>query len=634
MDGNPFQGPWRALVDPLLAKVPITPLYPVSTPMFPLPSASIKSIYSTGTDTEADSDSPGLDPNHAYLPSQDEDTIMPPRAGPLMRSVTSPVPGAQDAPSPASLSRTRTTPNRTYYDKARNAGRSPAADKPGPALSRMKSGDSLDREVRRMKSAGELRRNAGHASPALPSTPATSSPQRPSMLHYPTSVSSSNLLTSASAVQDSQALPKRFASLGVSSALSSGSMRSRQALDHSIWDDISEEEASRTLPPTPDTSNPAVRPSMGSFHSKRDRESSYTPEARTKEESKPTRWGFFKKMSMGKMRTDTSLSSRPSTSQNRTQYARPPSKSVSGAVPDANRTSLMPQIDVRISTTGSLLHPSGNFIPGLHRKPSADVLKVAPVPRIQEVSVETPGVAGGLLDVPKPPPSPSASQLLSPIIPTPRTTKRRSFLPIDVSPIPIPAASAFMQGVTATNGDDEELRKTPSPIITENLEQMQGKEDDRARESRIRALRSVMAYLRDMYDLGLIQQPNTLSVYGGSPDAIATVPRSRRPTVVEGGRLPSEASIGSNTSSIWSDGSSQLRSTESRMGLRTMGSAQTNSVATVASMDSNGSGEERKYKDDKGKRARILREIVEYVRGLESLLPSNPDVVIGPSGPT
>ncbi|KAJ3479506.1 hypothetical protein NLJ89_g12325 [Agrocybe chaxingu] len=32
VDGNPFQGPWKALVDPLLAKVPATPVYPLQPP--------------------------------------------------------------------------------------------------------------------------------------------------------------------------------------------------------------------------------------------------------------------------------------------------------------------------------------------------------------------------------------------------------------------------------------------------------------------------------------------------------------------------------------------------------------------------------------------------------------------------
>lgn len=151
------------------------------------------------------------------------------------------------------------------------------------------------------------------------------------------------------------------------------------------------------------------------------------------------------------------------------------------------------------------------------------------------------------------------------------------------------------------------------------MEQIQRREEEKARETRTRALRSVMAYLRDMHDLGLTQTPNTMSVYGGSLEAPANGARSRRPTVVENGRIPSESSIGSISATMTSrsDLSSHLRSMESRMGLRSS-SAQTNSVATVATTDSSGSGsgEERKFKDDKGKRARILREIVEYVRGI------------------
>ena len=177
---------------------------------------------------------------------------------------------------------------------------------------------------------------------------------------------------------------------------------------------------------------------------------------------------------------------------------------------------------------------------------------------------------------------------------------------MDMSPISIPPGASFLPGVTATNGDED--RATPSPVVAENLEHLQRREDERAREARVRALRSVVAYLRDMYDLGLSQQPGaTMSVYGGSAEAPGAGVRSRRPTVVDGGRMPSESSIGSISSSA----SSHLRSVESRMGLRSVGSAQTNSVASV---DSNGSGDgqERKYKDDKAKRARIMREIVEY----------------------
>jgi hypothetical protein len=52
----------------------------------------------------------------------------------------------------------------------------------------------------------------------------------------------------------------------------------------------------------------------------------------------------------------------------------------------------------------------------------------------------------------------------------------------------------------------------------------------------------------------------------------------------------------------------QLRSPESMAGLRSGTSSKTLSVVTT---DSNGSFEERKFKDDKGKRAMVVREIVE-----------------------
>ena len=128
--------------------------------------------------------------------------------------------------------------------------------------------------------------------------------------------------------------------------------------------------------------------------------------------------------------------------------------------------------------------------------------------------------------------------------------------------------------------------------------------DERAREAKIRALRSVMSYLRDMHDLSQTQA-QTMSMYGGLPPAETPPTRSRRPTMVDGGRLPSDTSTASIASSSRPE-SMTLRSTEGRIGMTT----QTNSVATT---DSTGSGgaEERKHKDDKAKRARVIREIVE-----------------------
>ncbi|THH02888.1 hypothetical protein EW026_g34 [Hermanssonia centrifuga] len=632
VDGNPFQGPWKALVEPLLAKVPMSPLYPPSTPMFPLPSASMEST--TDTDNEDSVDSPWIEQDQACITVEDEDTITPARAPPISRSVTAPIPTSQSAPSPPPLSRTRTTPNRAYYERYRSPRKSivdngKGAAPPNPPSSR----EASEREIRRMKSAGELRRSPGGTHVGLHSSSAASSPKQPDMPYFATSATSPKLQPMSSPLHDESALPKRFASLGVSSALSGG-VRSRPAMDPTLWDDSSaEQDGNKAADAASNMLSPSIatRPPMGSQLSKQDRESRYTPDSppRQKEDPKPTRWGFLKKMSMGKMRIDSPPSSRPGTSQGRTQYTRSSSsRSVSVAASDVLRTSATPHIDVRISTTGTLLHPIN--VPGpqmISRKPSMELLKVSPPPPvIPEVSVS-----------PSDDMSPASPNFLSPLGPTPRSTKRRSFLPIDMAPIPIPPRSPFVQGLTATNGseDGDDFNRTiPSRIHTESMEQIQRREEEKARETRTRALRSVMAYLRDMHDLGLTQTPNTMSVYGGSLEAPANGARSRRPTVVENGRIPSESSIGSISATLTSrsDLSSHLRSMESRMGLRSS-SAQTNSVATVATTDSSGSGsgEERKFKDDKGKRARILREIVEtertYVKGLQELV----DIYIKPA---
>lgn len=115
IDGNTFEGPWKALVEPLLAKVPMTPTYPHSTPMFPLPSASI--VSSTG-DTETDNDDfsepPADDRDGKFtLSPEDEDTITPGRAPFVGRAITAPSTATytdeQDQQVRRPLARTRTT---------------------------------------------------------------------------------------------------------------------------------------------------------------------------------------------------------------------------------------------------------------------------------------------------------------------------------------------------------------------------------------------------------------------------------------------------------------------------------------------------------------------------------------------
>jgi len=150
---------------------------------------------------------------------------------------------------------------------------------------------------------------------------------------------------------------------------------------------------------------------------------------------------------------------------------------------------------------------------------------------------------------------------------------------------------------------------TPSPIM--DPEQYQRKEEERAREAYTRALRSVMAYLKDMNDLSLSssQQLNPLSMYGQAPDEMMT--RSRRMTTTSVADNLREVSIALSGTTIapsttTKDGTGQLRPVETIVGLRSGSSSQTMSVVTT---DSN-SSQERKYKDDKGKRAMVIKEIL------------------------
>ncbi|TCD71469.1 hypothetical protein EIP91_008849 [Steccherinum ochraceum] len=640
VDGNPFQGPWKALVEPLLAKVPMSPLYPPSTPIFPPPSASIQSA-GTENETDPEEDTPSDMDRPSAQVTEDEDTIMPSRAPHLTRAVTAPLPPPNSG-STSPLQRTRTTPNRGFHERTRAISKAGTDGNPVPSTSKSAGGStptSVEREVRRMKSAGELRRNhaISVAASLQGSSSATSSPQRPpAMSHYITSASSSNLLT-ATAPPDSQK-PMRFASLGVSSGMMSPGGRSRPAVDHSIWDNISGDEGEgsganvpavlRKRSPTMPSRATSTRSPPKSRESRYTEQSPPAPRLAKEEKDKSNRWGFLKKMSMGKMRTDAP-SSRPSTSQGRPIPQRLNRMHSEGS--EGYQSTGLPKIDVRISTTGALLHNNDHIPPSIGKRPSTDHLKVSVPPPIPEkdspdaLKPPTPlsatsATSGGLLGVPTA---------------TPRAAKRRSFLPIDVSPIPVPAAAPFLSNVTATNGDGDEgqeaSRLSVNTMAHESMEHMHRREEEKAREARQRALRSVMAYLRDMHDLGL-SQTNVLSMYGGpAPGVPGDGLRSRRPTIIEtNGRLNSEFSLSSSTSSMSSRPDSNLRNSEARYGIRSGTSTQTNSVATTDSTGS-GSGEERKYKDDKAKRARVIREIVEtertYVKGLQELV----DIYINPA---
>jgi hypothetical protein len=576
VDGNPFQGPWKALVEPLLAKVAVSQVF---TPLTPAPpwSAGAQTIPDTENETtdtdisDPDVASPGVN-NH--VTEEEEDYTITPASAPFLgRSTTSPLPlTASSAPVIQSkpLVRTRTTPNRTYFEQTH--GKSAAIPdlhaQNVPEENRAEGQEnSGEREIRKMKSAGDLRRGknaiAVNASDGIP---------RPSLSHYPTSISSSNLLNMGDgAVAPDQTYNKRFATLGHNSQLISPSRppvnATRPQLSHSMWDNTGEKfnNASNRASLTPasqTSSQKQAKPDLNDIQERPTRE-------------KTGRWGFLKKMSMGRIKSDTP-SSPPSASSNRTARSHKSDHSGSIARKTYDRMSKSPQIDVRLSTTGKL-----------------DAL---PILSSSSLEPELPVVA-----------SASSSLIPPPLLQS--RSKRRSFLPVDapgVMSLSIPENSAFVTGVVLSQGGtSENLLVSPmSPVL--DHEQYIRREEDRARDVYTRALRSVMAYLKDMNDLGTgaIQQSSSpLSMYGSptTPDDYSTL-RSRRPTVVEPSRELSMTSSGS----MLSDMSGQLRLSESITGLRSGTSSQTLSVVTTDS----GSSDERKFKDDKGKRVKVIQEIL------------------------
>jgi hypothetical protein len=615
VDGNPFQGPWKALMEPLLAKGFSGSPYSPSTPILP-------PLHPTGRDTDSNTDTDADDTQLTQSDGrvqEDEDTITPIRAPVLGRSVTSPDPiGTTSTPPNHGVTRTRTTPNRAYYDKNRGglnapAGSSRAVSEHGNGL--RKAPDSVylnERDLRRMKSAGELRQ----VPPSILASGSPVSPGRLTRSQYVASASASNLLA------DAEPLPERFATIGPRSP--SRGQGSRIPLDHSLWEKHSVSGSGpSTLPAQPQSTPSSSRvtsplpQSVPIYDTEksatRQRSVSRKKDDRSRDQQ-PGKWGFLKKMSMGKLRPDTPTH-KALTIQVKPSMAplTESTTSSSRSTPSEESRPPISLIDVRLSSTGSLgmdipgATPEISVSPSIIEHKEVDIMEVPPPPS------------------PFPAPSPSllsvalSSPNLSPLSPTTRVTKRRSFLPIGGPPTPsspLPSPGLF-SGISLDSAEDDERRLlTPSPILSETVEQVQRREEERAREAYTRALRSVMAYLRDMNDLS-VTQLGLMSMYSpSSPDMAGSGPRSRRPTTTDNGRVASDGTLSSLAASR-SGSSDQLRSPESIAHLRSLNLSQTSSIATT---DSGGSvnGEERKFKDDGGRRMKIVKEIVEYVKSISA----------------
>lgn len=338
------------------------------------------------------------------------------------------------------------------------------------------------------------------------------------------------------------------------------------------------------------------------------------------EQRRKGRWGFLKKVSMGRLRSHS----------NAERLGRPLPPARVGDMPGmpvwkgpgrgesplsyGNGMVSPPQ-----STYGPMSPPQGTQ--GLMSPPQPIAMAMAAPPRVDVTSAGSPassvltarvlqhkqsrenlGSNGSGSGTPN-----GVSGGLFPPLTAPRA-KRRSFLPVDVPPtlnIPIPSAEPFMPSVIALGGgegEDGESAESSAEAQRIAAEEAQRRADEEAARSRV-ALRSVMNYLRDMADLGAAGEGGNGAMAGVMPS-----PRNaRRPplTTYADGRTMSDGSFASSSAST----PPMLRSAPSTASLR----GGQDSVVTTDSSGSYGQGfsEDRKYKDDKGKRAGIVKEIIE-----------------------
>ena len=560
-------------------------------------------------------------------------------------------------------------PNNTSRSRSRE--QEPPSPLPGPTT--MPSEEKL-KTLKKMKSADEMRRNragsvsaamaaaAGYMSnatgmgkshtevipsvplPTMPSplpspNPAVMTPlppsRAPSVVNYiPNSTHTPNSTHVSSSGEISPERPgaKRFVSLGPRGATGSmfgtpspsGSpMHPRKPLTPTLWgesgqmhpDSVQEGSVDQEAPVS-DTRRVAPTTPEGTRTSRAQTVSMAERfDAVTGRDKGGKKWGFLKKMSMGKMKSSTPADRSPPSSRTQPMQALPkrPSTAHSTTAP----ADLLPRI-MKPPSTGLGITTQGPSI-GVSITPSDSTTSLAggvtPTPSLSRAAGSS-GSLNLLAEMPgllKPQPSLDVMNLnsppmLAPPSPNVRAGRRRSFLPIDTPPvlnIPIPK-SPFLTGAIAVGGTtdmDDDPVSSPLPCIpqTPDLTNEMDAAMPPHNENYARALRSVMAYLRDLSDLAPTAAPVTSGASTPQPSEVGsqtTSPgtRSRRPTMIGGQEPPSDPSTPST---------GQLRSVKSSASLR----GGTMSIFTTDS----GNGEDRKYKDDKAKRAHLVHEIVEYV---------------------
>jgi hypothetical protein len=488
--------------------------------------------------------------------------------------------GSSNTPeSSHSLARTRTTPGRAYTHRLREGNRSlSSVVSRSTTSSRPTTSQAFGSEtqlgrlgIRKMRSAGDLK-----ASPAAPIVPpphsATAAGDRgfrsaPMTMAFP-GPSPSRSAHESPFQEHAPEIPK-------------DNSRPRHTPRQSV--------AAAALDSPPSSSATDRRFTTGGG----EQPSSLRSQMREAKE-KFAKWGFLRKISMGKMKIDSSTSSR-------TSPQNPPGNI---SISHGNTSA---QLDAR-----SLANATG--VPDTFASPDASIPLSAPLPASPLPAFPLPASPLPASPLPASPlpasplpaspvPTHSPDALVSPSLsaPSPSFTKRRSFLPLDRVPV---ADRPISDEAASTNYRFDEVAglnglSVPNSSPNEGVVKSVQDNPEEAFEGYNRALRSVMAYLRDMNDLSSSTNPPVPGPYMPShEEQPGSTLHSRRPTL---------GAIDQVSEAPPMDGSAPgpFRQTESMLSSRT--SSQTFSVVTSASNDSGG---DRRL-NDKGKRAMVVREIIE-----------------------
>ncbi len=621
VDDNPFAGQWKDLVKNISSGPAQSGASPAQ-PSGALAAAGSASPYSP--DTAADQLYPGNSATGFVTPAYT--TSGPPSVESLASQLEAAqeVPGSQSAssvapnhfvplavsPSASSTFQTDRTAS-MFTDTTETPGysagsRAPSRLEQNASTSSTGDIDGGSRVVRRMRSAGTLLgfRSTPTPEPSMTQVSAQSQNEDDGPLEPPN---------------------PRFATF-------SGRTRSRAGTSLSNYKDFGvAAEQSRS-------------PSAAGNYQQRSISASTVPAPSA--QNKTGKWGFLKKMSMSRMRANGVGGS---------QTSRPggPSHSKSDSATDPAAGHL-----VRPAMTQPAYSTSA--VPTVTSAGSA-VMREKPygaVGRSDHAGRQHLRLQNNLPTVQASPPHPSQQV----------RAKRQSFLPIwDGAPalnIAIPSTSPFMAStavLSSDNGQAAELVRDGGGDVTREEILQDGHVSDRPLPalpsngvSYDIGLRSIMSYLRDLYDLSLpiptaiggaevvTEGPGTGSISGAS-DARADSPSpaggppSRYNTIVAGRRSrrptgPSET--GSESRRKPSDQSYNLAESQSSSVAPSISGASSRPSSLPKQVDEDVLPTAKKYKDDAAKRAGVIRHIVEtertYVQGLKELV----DIYVSPSSST